>query len=549
MGQVVSLFETAPLRTNGHARGEDSEEIGPAIRDIPPCGSTSPLPLDTSAIPVPSLGMDIALHPCHGLKTPFLEHQAPPEDRGHLDAPLDSSGLFAPSAVACNIYTNESNLRTDDSGQSIVPRSILREPSFVDMKTKAVKASPSIAELDHRYSLRHKDDIPKLHFDLQKLVHIAGVSLQKEQYTSIELLGFGMSNKVYLLTFEDDTEVVLRLSYERGDGNFLRDRIENEVATMKYVKEKLPEKWKSLIPTIYAWDSDLSNCVGRPYIIMEPAKGKVLSSQWNKASMMQKRNLSFQMAEFTSSLQTLGHEFCQLGAVYQRDDMYHVGSLPSSELDQDLKGPWSSTKSYLMSEVKSLLSHWQSIYFRRANEKHLFRGIHLPSIVAAFANLAELIPKFDPCALSRDKSADNLLSLFHPDLNMSNIFVEHDSMQLSGIIDWADTCVFPEWFCSQVPRYLQGPDVYCDNSPLHCLYDSKREFWGEITQLRNFYILEKSFLDPGFLYRMEIYGELHKFIECFSLDFAGLEYEELFDWIKEQGKEYRLAVPKLGNLK
>ena len=146
-----------------------------------------------------------------------------------------------------------------------------------------------------------------------------------------------------------------------------------------------------------------------------------------------------------------------------------------------------------MSQIKSILIFWESLYFPRANENHVFCWTYLSTFIDAFIKLAELVNKFDPCKVTGDPTADTRRSLVHPDLHIENIFVDPVSSKLLGIIDWAEAGIYPEWYSSVIPKCFRSPDLYCKQSPLKVYEEDLRERYMEITGLRAYYLLCKGF--------------------------------------------------------
>jgi hypothetical protein len=419
-------------------------------------------------------------------------------------------------------------------------------PSDVHFSIEQVTGISS-KELDDKYSTAHPDDdrlIPSLEFNLQPLLQIVIAILEAESPAKIDLLGFGCFNKVYLFSFADGKEAVVRLPYGKKK-DLMRMQVESEVVTMKYVKAKLPPNWASLVPYVFTSDPDPSNTVGAPYIVMERVAGCMLSDVWKGIEMSQKRRIVQQTADFTSALHSVGREFTDIGSLCWKDDEFYVGPSYINSLQEEYRGPWPNTRMYLMARINSILLLWQNIYFRRSSEMHTFCGAPISSILTFFSHLTELVSKFNPCKLTNDADADKFRSLVHPDLHLGNIFVDPDSLQLSAIIDWADAAIYPEWYYSSVPTYLCGPDVYCKRSPLEGYEEEFREQFMDLTHLRDFYILQKGLMEPGFKYRLDKYAVLHKLQSSFALDFSVLEVEELAIWVEEEVSEYRTGAAKL----
>lgn len=74
------------------------------------------------------------------------------------------------------------------------------------------------------------------------------------------------------------------------------------------------------VPKVYAWNaSKTGNPVGAEYIIMEKAKGTVLSSKWPTMSPKEKLKLVQNVVKFESSL--FSHRFDSIGSLYYEADL------------------------------------------------------------------------------------------------------------------------------------------------------------------------------------------------------------------------------------
>jgi len=395
--------------------------------------------------------------------------------------------------------------------------------------------------MDAKYDEIHPQKYtPELEFNLQELLNIATAAMNSS-CTMIELMGFGMFNKAYLLTFSNNKEAVARLPYKHLR---LQYRLQSEVGAMKFAAAKLPDKWKPLVPEVYAWDSNPQNPVGSPYIIMEKMSGTTLASQFSTLSKERKISIAKQLARFTSALYQLGSEFTQIGGVYCKDDHFEVGPLIriwAQEARQRLEvdnGPWESTHDFLAGQFEQLMRLWQDFYAPKVNAKKCFNGTNVDEIMQFIIQAASLIPQFDPRVLTGDPDADNRRRFVHTDLHAGNILINPTSATLTGIIDWEAAGVLSEPFAVKVPAWLCGPTVYNLEGPLTYLYEGQRELLIELTFLRRLYCLERSHLD-GARYSEALfsYDDLHKLDECLSVYLSDPEdLEEQKKWVAEKMK-------------
>ena len=438
------------------------------------------------------------------------------------------------------------------ASHSIPPTSQIQlEPTLLDERhINAVSPSATfsiaineitLADMDAKYAESHPQKyVPKLEFNLRELLIIATAAMNSP-CTRIQLLGFGRFNKAYLLTFSNNKEAVARLPYNHLR---LQYRLQSEVGAMKFAVAKLPNKWKRLIPEVYAWDSDPQNPIGSPYIIMEKMSGATLASQVSALSKERKRSIAKQLARFTSELHELGSEFTQIGGVYCKDEEFEVGPLIRNwseearqrpEMDN---GPWESTQDFLAGQFQQLLCLWQDFYIPKVNAKKCFNGTNVDEIKRFLRQAASLIGQFDPRVLTGDPDADTRRGFVHTDLHGGNILIDPVSATLSGIIDWEAAGVLSEPFAVRVPVWLSGPDVYNSKTPLPELDERYRDLFIERTDLREVYCLERCCLDgPEYEEALASYNDLHKLDECLSVYLCDPEdLEEQRKWIAEKTK-------------
>jgi hypothetical protein len=103
-------------------------------------------------------------------------------------------------------------------------------------------------------------------------------------------IGEGAMNKVFLLTMDDNSQVIARLPCP-GVAYPAHYSTASEVATVTFLRDKhhLP------IPKVLAWCSNPSadvNLVGAEYIIMEKADGELLASTWDAVEMFASESIA-----------------------------------------------------------------------------------------------------------------------------------------------------------------------------------------------------------------------------------------------------------------
>jgi len=400
----------------------------------------------------------------------------------------------------------------------------------------------SLADMDAKYAESHpQKSIPDLEFNLRELLSIATAAMNSP-CTMIELLGFGMFNKAYLLTFSNGKEAVARLPCTKLRTQY---RLQSEVGAMKYAAANLPNEWKSLVPAVFAWDSDPQNPVGKPYLLMEKMGGATLASQVSTSLSKEKKlSIAKQLARFTSALYALGSNFTQIGGVYCKNDDFEVGPLIRNWSDHARQrpevdnGPWKSTGDFMAAQFQQLLRVWMDYYVPQVNAKNFFRRTNVDEVIRFIKQAASLIPKFDPRVLTGDPDADNRRGFVHTDLSEGNILIDPISAKLVGIIDWEAAGVLSEPFAVRIPSWFRGPTVYNATTPLDQLDERYRELFIELTDLRETYCLERICIDgPEYDEALVSYDDLYKLEECLDVYlFDPEDLEEQRKWIAEKIK-------------
>lgn len=107
-----------------------------------------------------------------------------------------------------------------------------------------------------------------------------------------------------------------------------------------------------------------------------------------------------------------------------------------------------------------------------------------PAMLDAMDGLLSLLPTIFP----KDKKNEPVRApLVHPDLSLSNIMVDPDTFEITGIIDWECTNASPQWQ-DTYPQFLMGPDLEEEPARLepgdtNCLRHELCEDWEKM-QLR-----------------------------------------------------------------
>ncbi|KAK7063524.1 altered inheritance of mitochondria protein 9, mitochondrial [Favolaschia claudopus] len=288
-------------------------------------------------------------------------------------------------------------------------------------------------------------------FDLQALQARASKVLNKN-CEDIHLLAVGGYNMVFLLLFDDGTDIVARLR-DPGEGIGNRDpsttpeeiaaRFVSEVATLRFLNENVSIP----VPTLYDWDSEWNNAIRAPYMLMQRISGHLLrdlritSAGWER--------LAAQVAGFEAEI--CNHPLRSIGSLIDPDgSMGHIVQSCTSDHMPSGKGPFSSSKEYLFCYVDRILDDLKDLNRYITGRTHCSKmngGVDaLPAAYAQqwFQLLRDALAKL-PDELPRHR---DLFRLAHYDFNENNLLFSvssPDNPTIVGILDWEGTRVVPAW--------------------------------------------------------------------------------------------------------
>jgi aminoglycoside phosphotransferase (APT) family kinase protein len=333
---------------------------------------------------------------------------------------------------------------------------ILSSPA-VSTSTSSSKTGSSIGyveagEMIYRETMRQCKTI-----DLPKLAQLA--QKVKGNGTCEVLYGMtqvGASNIIMFLAFDDDaaTRWVARFPTIgplglTPDYDMLAELIESMVTTMSYVSAHtgLP------VPAIHGWSSSCNNELGRPYVIMDAAKGN---------SLYELQDAGFDFDDVVDKLSSFVDQWAQYIAELATLQFEQIGSLaPDSEGDV-VVGPllnYCNIRYAPMLEDDGFRGPFNSVADHILTGSHLMREAfrsHSPFTYQKFLHsklIESLFPFYvDPTLLNGP------FVLSHVDFDLQNILVdETNNFKITGIVDWDLAAVVP------LQSHLRVPDILmCD---------------------------------------------------------------------------------------
>ncbi|EZF29790.1 hypothetical protein H109_04256 [Trichophyton interdigitale MR816] len=345
-------------------------------------------------------------------------------------------------------------------------------------------------------------DKRRIRFDMDALASVAASSAGATKCVEIQRCPDGLYNKAFVLSMDNGKELVAKLPNPNAGVPYYTTA--SEVATMEFAREFL----QTPAPRVYAWNASRdtkNNPVGAEYIVMERVPGIQLSEIWCNLQLKQKLKVFTQIARYMRKWTSVN--FSQIGSLYYTENIpvmpneplysengnaafnsrFTVGLSTNREWSDagrgDLKcnsGPWRSVADYRkaigdreMMAVKTIthvpkqlaMLYGPNPLYQPPAEKKL-------EALRCYSQIQDILLPQEPSL--------NTVHLWHNDLHEENIFVDPESLEIQGIIDWQSTHIAPLADHCLDPSFLgyEGPDVG-DNLEKPGLPDEIKALKGE----------------------------------------------------------------------
>ncbi|KAH9946756.1 hypothetical protein B0H21DRAFT_790980 [Amylocystis lapponica] len=342
-----------------------------------------------------------------------------------------------------------------------------------------------------------KDMLPKsfqtANIDTRALACATADAISNTSVPRVKWFAAGSWNTVYLISFDDGTEVVARIPHLHGrtpSSHPLSSKISSIVATMTFARFccGIP------CPRVLAWNSSESNPVGAPYIFMEKVEGRVPWEVHRTRRLEILAELAKYHAHFAQPL-----PFSQIGSIYfarseslhregrgARDladpALYTVGpltqgpggynhfaGLTSSYPATSLRQLWLD---YVAAECTAAIGKWgtdRTTIIAQEDDEWWRNRLRHPDLWGLSRTMGDFL---DAAAV-----LENVISLcpmptddrfFAPSLVIGdyacrNIRIDNlESMQVTSFIDWDDMAVMPFFLGTHLLEEISG----CDGAPL-----------------------------------------------------------------------------------
>ncbi|KAJ7789401.1 hypothetical protein B0H14DRAFT_2944742 [Mycena olivaceomarginata] len=302
----------------------------------------------------------------------------------------------------------------------------------------------TVAQMETK--MQHPKDAAKLDlflrsFNLLALQSQATETMQKK-CLGTHLLSFGGYNIVFVLPFDDGTDILARLripgnGFNGADSSVsdtdLEERFSSEVVTLRFVKEKTSIP----VPQLYHWDCDPTNPVGTRYMLMQRISAPLLQHVWRD------------IAKYEAEL--LDNPLPSVGIlVDERSTVGRLGPTCTALFSlRSNRGPFRCSKDFLLALADTQLdlvarntAQWTTW---RSNWSIVNGGVQsLPTHYAAqwFQLLRDAISKL-PDEL---RFPPPVFRLAHTDFNEGNLLVSSaEDASIVAVLDWEGAQVLPAW--------------------------------------------------------------------------------------------------------
>ncbi|KDQ15000.1 hypothetical protein BOTBODRAFT_625693 [Botryobasidium botryosum FD-172 SS1] len=380
--------------------------------------------------------------------------------RDHLLISLRSN-LHKRARTLCR----ESERRFLSSPAAVEPLQSLRSVSGNDQGTKyedfyRCSTKRWIYNEKQQFALRY------VKFDAPALQRIATEVIGAAHCISMEKLAEGSFNKIFLLRFDNEKELIARIPCPIAGPPHLT--VASEVATIEFARTRL----NLPVPKVFAWSSCADDTdVGAAYILMEKVPGVTLADR--RADIGSDVIIPFARSVVSVEKKFSEIPFSQIGSLYFKEDVaiepqerrLYAEGIPDDEASERFRigptvqrefwrgeragtdnvdrGPWPDLQSYGLA-IANCERRWLKRFarpraldnpFRLSDEQESIEA-HL-AMLDRFASILPLL-KLPPELLP--------LTLWHTDLHEGNVVVEPDGFPgITGIIDWQNTWIGPRF--------------------------------------------------------------------------------------------------------
>ncbi|CAH0045876.1 unnamed protein product [Clonostachys solani] len=328
---------------------------------------------------------------------------------------------------------------------------------------------------------------------------------------SVRFLDDGAYHKIYDITQTNSSPTSVAYIFRVAVPVDPVYKMESEMATLEYVRQKTTIP----VPRPIAWNSSAANPLGYEWALLEKVPGVELRDVWLEVPWEKKVDIVESIAIYLAQIWSLDLGFSKIGSLYRAsfvDDKHPINtsssvtittarpsSISMSRADSAFKegfkigpvvdsaffshrrrylasdrGPYDSCAGWLHALIgiekeyirtSKLLIEEQKTMEKPKDEDDLGDDIGLDDdddLDAMLDNcdgylraMPLMFPPSEP-----GKPAEARFVLHHCDLRAANIIVHPETFNITGIIDWENTCSVPEWYGLRYPMLINNMEPF-----------------------------------------------------------------------------------------
>ncbi|TKA79261.1 hypothetical protein B0A49_00921 [Cryomyces minteri] len=340
---------------------------------------------------------------------------------------------------------------------------------------------PTECELDAIFSAESADRNIALRptaIDINALASVAASVLGKLRCNSAKVLGTGMHNKVFVLTFSDGTEILARVRYDNSDID--AEAMQSKIATIAFLRKYRPT---IPVPEIIYWDATHNNPAGQPFTLLTRLSGTRVSALPCVHPLLHQHRCPYRQSAMSTQLQTVLENIAAVHAELARPlppiaewkigqlrvegvhmQRGYTTNLPEDGRTHFVVGPLTEQSSSCPELNGSAHGPYEDVheYYQGSIERR-FKELYDES--ALRTNNDRQLPKADlAAALSPRARAQALplapqhtvLCLAHPAPSFSDILVDSTTLAVTGVLGWESARVVPLVLAASPPLDLLG---------------------------------------------------------------------------------------------
>ncbi|KAK2594951.1 hypothetical protein QQS21_007309 [Conoideocrella luteorostrata] len=325
------------------------------------------------------------------------------------------------------------------------------------------------------------------------------------QDLSVEFLAEGTHHKVYEISSALwSTFYIFRIAIPI----FPFYKMESEMATLTFLRQN------TQIPVAkpIAWDSSAKGPLGYEWASVEKLPGVELRHLWNQAPWDKKLDIIDVIAAFLAQLWDPRNRFSKIGSLYLKEphhgrDPHHPASSPTkatgnerflvgAAVDGDLfagrrryipedRGPYDSCHHWLGSLIQAeerflrsagyLLAYgkarnvnqveeeWEDMLDEIGFEEENFEEKQ-KSTLRTCRDYRFMLHRIFPQPNLSQKDEPRFY-LHHCDLREANIILDPETFAITGVIDWEQSCILPDWYAIDYPLFINDDEPINNTEP------------------------------------------------------------------------------------